>query len=134
MVLGPYIWCEGLEIFFSLTIWISDIKRSLIFVVAYRFRFSRFTFESAEKTGNSSPRWIMFFWLCNSFRFLFRRNPFVFHNNSKIVRHYVKLMNGSPNIKSYLLKRRTTWNHLKLAETTWNHPETTWNHLQWAIL
>ena len=31
---------------------------------------------------------------------------------------------------AYLLKQGVTWDHLKLAETTWNHPETTWNHLK----
>ena len=30
-------------------------------------------------------------------------------------------------ITAYLLKRGTTWNHLKLPENRWNHPETTWN-------
>ena len=35
--------------------------------------------------------------------------------------------------KEYLLKRGTTWNHLKLAESTWNLPETTCNHLKPAI-
>ena len=28
---------------------------------------------------------------------------------------------------AYLLKRWTTCNHLKLTETSWNHPQTTWN-------
>ena len=47
-------------------------------------------------------------------------------------------LNVSPFISyskiPYLLNRERTWNHLKPAETSWNHPETTWNHLKAAIL
>ena len=83
MVLVLYIWCEGLENLFSLICWISGANRSLIYVVIDRsliyvvidrsliyvvidrfliyvvidrLRFSRSTFETAEKIGKSSPR------------------------------------------------------------------------------
>lgn len=34
---------------------------------------------------------------------------------------------------AYLLNWGTTWNHLKKAKTTWNHPENSWNHLKWLM-
>ena len=39
------------------------------------------------------------------------------------------VLGGMPG-RAYLLKRGTTWNYLKPAETTQKLPETIWNHLK----
>ena len=74
----------------------SGVKRSLIIVVIDRFRFSRSTFGTKPKTGKIFAKVDNICWLYNSFSFHFLacRDKFFLYDGSKIVRYYVKLMDG----------------------------------------
>ena len=76
----------------SLICWVSGAKRSLIFTVIHKLRFSRSTFETAEKNGKSSEI-DNSFWFCDSFRFFACNDAFFLHDVSEIDLYYVKLMN-----------------------------------------
>ena len=77
----------------SLICWLSGAKRSLIFTVIDKLRFSRSTFETAEKNGKSSPKSITVFDFVIVFVFFTCNDAFFLHDVSEIDLYYVKLMN-----------------------------------------